>query len=403
MSTFYYQAIDTHGQSTQGEMDAGSDQEIANVLKSRNLTIISIENASVQKNKKGLHPKKLGIKEKLLITTYLATMIRAGSPIVSGIDVLLNDARNKNFIRILQGIKEGMEKGQPLSQTLTQFPDSFDETFTSIIKAGETSGQLENVMEGLSDKLKRDQEMISRIKAALAYPIVILVALVLVGGVMMIFVLPKLINSFLQVKVALPWTTMVLVRLSNFFMAHTLIAAASFFSGFVAIVFIVRTRTAQKVLVKIGTVVPITKNVFYAIDMARLTSTLSILLKTGVPIERSIAISSDVVSNEKLKELLQNSVKQITQGVTIAQSLRQKKGMIPEIMIKVIQVGEETGTLDKSLDALTDSFDEEVRNRLQALSVMIEPVLMVFVGIVVGLFVYSILIPIYQVVSSGGS
>jgi len=403
MSPLYrYEAVDARGRTTEGEMNAPSDQEIANVLKSRNLTIVSIENATDRSPIGGHRPKRIGVKEKILVTTYLATMIRAGSPLIAGIDVLLTDAHNTNFIRILQGIKEGLEKGRLLSETLSLYPDSFDQPFVAIIKAGETSGQLENVLQGLSQKLKRDQEMTGRVKAALSYPLVILIALVIIGGVMMIFVLPKLIDSFLKVDIKLPWTTMLLVRWSQFITNNTLLATGLFFGGLGACALVVRTRGARTLLIKIGTIIPVTRNLFYAIDMARLTSTLSILLKTGVPVERSLAIASDVVSSNTLKKILKNSVTQIIQGVSIAQSLRQKNGLIPEIMIKVIQVGEETGSLDQSLDSLTDSFNEEVHNRLQALSVIIEPVLMLIVGVVVGAFVFSIIGPIYQVVSRGG-
>lgn len=402
MTLFNYEAVDAHGRPMLGEMNATTDQEIANVLKSRNLTIISIDEVSARSQTHNLRPKRIGAKEKILITTYLATMIRAGSPLISGIDVLLTDARNKNFIRILQGIKEGLEKGRLLSETLSGYPDSFDKPFIAIVKAGETSGRLETVLQGLSDKLKRDQEMMGRVKAALSYPLVILIALVVIGGVMMIFVLPKLVDSFLRVDIKLPWTTMLLVRWSQFITHNTLLATGLFFGALIACAFVVRTRTAQLILIKIGTVIPVTRNLYYAIDMARLTSTLSILLKTGVPVERSLAIASDVVASDTLKKILKKSVTQITQGVSIAQSLRQKNGLIPEIMIKVVQIGEETGSLDQSLDSLTDSFNEEVRNRLQSLSVIIEPLLMLIVGVVVGAFVFSIIGPIYQVVSQGG-
>lgn len=403
MSTsFKYEAVDSQDRFYNGEIVGDNEIEIANLLKKRGLTIISIEENRVTSKLKIKIGGKVGLKEVILLTTYLATMIKAGMPLIAGVDVLISDARNGIFKRMLESIRNDLEKGKQLSESLARYPNVFDQSFIGIVKSGESTGQLNEVFTGLSEKLKRDLDTQAKIKNAMIYPSIIIFSLFLVGAVMIIFVLPKLMASFDQLNINLPFVTRQLVNLSKFASQKPLVSLGILITIILGLIIFLRSKSAKLILRGIGMQLPGIKGVYHSVDLAKLTSTLSILLKTGVPIERSLLISADIVYDPQLKKVLKESVLKVQKGVSIATSLRQEKKIIPEIMIKIIQIGEETGSLEQTLKTLGDTYNQDVDNMLKSLTTLIEPVLMLFVGIVVGGFVLSIIGPIFQIVSKTG-
>lgn len=400
MANFTYQAIDQNSLPSEGEITAISAEEVATLLKKRGLTVVSIEEAG--KGKLGLPFKKnVSLKEKILFTSHLATMIKAGLPLVSGIEVLISDSKNPNFRQILEEIRGGLEKGRPLNENLARFPNVFDPSYIAIVKAGETGGQLAEVLKSLANKLKRDLELRNRIRGALLYPSVIFVTLILVGMAMMIFVIPKVVVVFERMQLSLPLPTRILVA-STKILTFNYFLTFAFLGGLaLALIFVLRSLWGRKVLASLGGRLPWINSISQAVDLARLTSSLSILLKAGVSVDQGLAISSEAVVHPGVKKALTESSIQMKEGKTIAESLREKE-VIPKVLVQIVDVGEKTGTLDQVLESLSRDYDEEVTERLKNFTSLLEPILMVLIGLAVGAFVLSIIGPIYQVVGKVG-
>lgn len=400
MPIYNYKII-RNGKLQSSQLSASSETEVAQILQNDNTTIVSIEDRQKGKIKKYGH--KISLKDKISFSSYLSTMIEAGMSLVPALEVLISDNNNnKYFTLVLTNIKSNIEEGKSLSDSLRLFPDIFDESYTSIVQAGEESGQLTEVLNNLADKFKRDFELRKQITGALFYPGIILSVLVVVGIVMMIVVVPKVINVFDKLNVKLPITTRILIGITNILTFNYILTIVGFLLFITGGILLFRSKTGNKILIFLKTKLPIIKNVARTVDLARLTSTLSILLKAGVPIERALEITAQIITDKDLKKVLEESLDKIKGGTSIAQSLASKDKVIPEIMLRIIDIGEKTGNLEKVLKTLNQSFDDDVKDKLKTIATLIEPMMMIFVGIVVGGFVISIIGPIYQIVGSVG-
>lgn len=395
-SNFRYEIIDKDNKTFHGFASGNNSLEVANNLKQRGATIVSIEQIS---NKKALFyfKKNVSIQEKILLTNYLATMINSGLSITSGIDVLIQDAKSSYYCVVLEDIKSKIQKGLSLSDALSNYPNSFDKSFISIIKSGEESGKLNDVLQKLGEKLESDLELRKKIQGAALYPFLILSVLIVIGGIMLVVVVPKITSLFKDLNVPIPFLTNILLMLSDFIIHKWQFALITLISLFIIIALFIKGRYGKIFITFLIIHLPIIKKITKAIDLSRLTLSLSILLRSGVPVEKSLIISSESMINPKLRKILENSAQEIKKGTKISESLRLKQNIIPNIMIKIIEVGEETGTLEKSLDTLYKAFDNEVADRIKSFSTLIEPIMMIGVGIAVGFFVISIFGPMYQI------
>ena len=401
MGKFSYEAIDADGKIIEGELTAGSSQDIAQNLISRNLTVVNIEPARLL-TKKIRFSSTIKSKDKLIFTTYLATMLKAGLSPLSAIDVLVADTKNKAMQTTLEETRSSLERGRSLSSSLSQFPDIFDSSFTAVVKAGETSGNLVESLNNLSQKIRQDEELVGKIKNALIYPAVIFVTLIVVGMSIIIFIFPKVIKVFESLNVKLPLSTKILIGLTkivsfNYFLTlgALIIAGAGTISFF-------RSQKGKNVLNALLNHTPYLNSINHAINLARVNSTMSLLLKAGVPIERSIEIVSRIVTSPHLQKTLLVAIEGIESGVGVAQSLKESSrlqgGAVPDIMLKVIEVGEKTGTLDEVLTTLSESYHKDADDKIKNFISFLEPILMVIVGVGVGLMILSIIGPIYKVI-----
>lgn len=398
---YSYEAIDSEGKIVEGELTATTKEDVAEDLNSRKLTVIDINQTKLL-TKKIKFSSTIKPKDKLIFTTYLATMLKAGLSPVSAIDVLVSDTKNKAMQLTLEELRSDLEKGRSLSSSLSQFPEIFDTSFVAVVKAGETSGNLVESLNNLSEKIRQDEELIGKIKNALIYPAVIFVTLIIVGMGIVIFILPKVAKVFTSLNIDLPISTRLLIFLTkivgfNYFL--TIGTAVVLVSG--TILFI-RSKKGKKMLNLLAEKTPYLKTITHAINLSRINSTMSLLLKAGVPIERVIDIVGEVSTSEKLQKSLMVAREQIKSGVGVAKSLKEgsqiHSGGIPEIMIKVIEVGEKTGTLDEVLATLSFSYRKDADEKIKNFMSLLEPVLMVIVGLAVGLMILSIVGPIYKVV-----
>lgn len=401
MPKYTYQAINNSSKLVEGELNANSETEIAQMLISRDLTVISIELSKTFARSIKFY-SSISTKDKLIFTTYLGTMLKAGLSPIAAMDVLISNTKNRSMQSILEEIRSSLEKGRSLSSSMSQFADVFDKSFIAVLKAGETSGQLTKSLDDLSDKIEQDDNLMARIKNALVYPSVIFATLLLVGTAIVIFVLPKITKVFTSLNIKLPLSTKILIGLTNLVSYNYVLSIGLlvFVVGSALIFF--KSKRGKKTLNYLANNTWYIKNITHAINLARVNSTMALLLKAGVPIEKSIEIVGEISTSQNVQQALMVAYEQIKSGVGVSQSLRSGSVLngnsIPEIMLKVIEVGEKTGTLDEVLHTLSVSFRKDANDKIKNFMSMLEPILMVFVGVAVGIMILSIVGPIYKVV-----
>lgn len=404
MPSFKYLALDQKGQAVRAKVFAGSVHEVAQSLQAQGLNVINVEEESVTlKSIEIGRGGKISLQDKITLTRHLSVMIQAGLPLVAAIDVLQKDLPNKKLKSILTEARAQLEAGKTLAETFARYPQDFDETFISILHSGEVSGKLSEVLESLSKKLEQDQEMRSKIVSALIYPAVVIFGLFLVGMVMVVFVVPKVTGVFEKMDMKLPITLRLMAFISK------LVTFNYFLTAFVLIFLLVggffglrafwRTRLRTRLTERL----PVVSKITQLIDLTNLTSTLSLLLESGVPIVKAIRISAKAVINPKLRVVLLDTEKGVRAGKSLGDGLRgASRDIIPPLLIQIVEVGERTGQLHAVLRRISGFYAQEVALRLKNLASLIEPILMLVIGIGIGVVVVSIIAPIYKLVGQVG-
>lgn len=401
---FHYKTVNNSGQVIEDSMAAGSQQEVADYLKGKGFVVLEIFSEKDWQSKKKMfsisefHFGGIRLIEKISFARHLATMIRAGLSISESMDILAQDADNPKFKKILDESKYGLESGKTLSSCLNKYPDIFDKSFVNMIRAGEISGKLVDSLEQIALKLQQDYDLISKVKSAMMYPAVIFCALILVGLLMLIVVVPKIAAVFDRLNVAIPLATRILLFMSDIFVAKPFISYPIILVLIIFAVFFFKSVTGKKTLSFIAHHIPYIKKLANQVDLARFNHAFSLLLKSGLPVTESLDISADVLSNEKVKISIKSFKKQITEGATLANSFRSENKYFPTIMTRMIAVGEKTGKLDEILEELAVFYRKETEQSLQTVSNLIEPILMFVIGVGIGAIVLAIIGPMYQIV-----
>jgi len=337
----------------------------------------------------------VSLSEKLFFTENFRVMVKAGLSISEALETLALQARSKKFKKILEDINDGVVQGNSLGLMLAKYPKIFPEYFTNMIKVGELSGNLEQNLEQLSLQMKKDHDLSSKVRGALIYPIVILIATVGIVILMFVYVIPSVMSIFEDMNIALPLTTKILIAISKTVTNHGVLVALTAIITGVALTFFSRTEKGKKVnhflILRLWIIGPIAKK----INLARFSRTLSSLLKTDIPVIDSFEITSTILNNVYYKRACHNASEQLAKGAAINIILRKTPNLFPPLVTQMVLVGEKSGTLDELLSELANFYEEEVSDITKNLSSIIEPILIVFLGGVVGLIAYAIISPIY--------
>lgn len=337
-------------------------------------------------------------KEKVFFARQLAVMISSGLPIDQAINLVKMQTRNTAFKRVLEGVYRDIEAGEALSAALGKYPNVFDRVFVAVVRSGEASGKLDKVLTHLADRMESFQTFKSKVRSALAYPIFIICAMIIVIALMMIKVIPVLKSVFEESNVQLPWTTRSIIAISDFLVAYwwlviiiavILVAALWSFFRF--------TKTGRFWWDVIKLKFPIVKYVSYDMYMARFTRTLGMLIASGIPIIETIRITAAAMNNRVYIRILKKVIAQVERGIPMSVPLEKEKDF-PVLVPQMIMVGEQTGRLETLMDKLADYYENEVDTKIKTIANLIEPVTIVIVGLGVGFLVYSILYPIYSLV-----
>lgn len=398
MAVYNYLAKTQQGETISGKEEAASLQDLAQKLSSQNLLLIS---ASLEKKGGGFFSfKRVSLKEKMMAIRNLQVMLAAGVSLPKSLDVLSNQSKSKYFREILQEIKEKIIQGTSFSDALKDYPRVFPSIFSSMVKVGEKTGSLPEVLNTLASHLEKDYRLRSKVKGALMYPAIVVIAMILIGIVMLVLVVPKLSEAFKSLNVELPKTTKIIMNLGGYL--HDYWYLLLIFPAAIAGFFILLRRNPQlkkkwdQFILKIPFVSTLTKK----INTAYSARTLSALISGGVSIVEALQITSETVSNEKFKEVLLQAAKDVKKGKRVSSIIARFPEIYPPVFVQMLEVGEETGNTSEVLLRLADFFDEEVTNTTQNLASIIEPILLLLIGGVIALFAVSMIKPIYSMIGT---
>ena len=400
MPFYSYIAAENNGNLKKGEMEALDRETVIDYLKSENLLVVSVKEQKSRFQKSALFGKKLSYLDKINFAENLGTMIKAGVNLSEALSVLAEESENPRFKIILGDLKFAVENGQPLSEGLKNYQDDFNEIFINMIKAGEASGKIEESLKRLSVQLKKEYSLIAKIKGALIYPFVLIGGVVGVLILIITFVVPKLAAVFSGSSYRLPFTTKVLFALSSVASRSPILTIVILVIIIIGAGLILRISRVKKFFSNLLFRIPITSKLFRQIEIVRFCRTTGELLASGIPIAKTLEITASGMSLVRYQKLISEAKEKIIKGVSLANAFRGKEEYFSGLLISVINVGEKTGNLAELLINLADFYEEQTDNALKSLTSLIEPILLVIVGLLIGGMAISVVVPIYQLIGT---
>lgn len=406
MPNFTYTARTMDGQIRSGIQEAKDREDLVRVLRDQGYLLTSASSDGGEQKRdiggalSNLFQKKVSLVDRIMFTRNLAVMIGAGLPLNKALETLKEQVDNKKLKFSIACISENVQSGKPFSDSVAAYPEIFSNLFVNMVKIGETAGNLEEILNNLADQMKKDYDIVSRVKGALIYPGVIFSVMILVGYLMMILVVPQLSATFKELGGDLPASTQFIIWLSEAMKSYWYIAIGLV----VTLVYLFRralkTESGKKIFDTLVLKTPVIKNLSKKMNSARFCRTLGILIDSGVPIVKALEILSKTLTNHFFSESLVRASLDIQKGKTLFESLKHYEYLYPPLVTQMISVGEETGSLTKVLERLADFYEDEVNNLTKNLSTIIEPVMMVVIGAGVGFFAISMITPMYSVLNN---
>lgn len=345
------------------------------------------------------HPELLR-EEKIFLAQNLATFLDSGMPLLDALVMITADTPSQRLRNLMEGVIFDLKTGTALSTSLKKDEASFDTVFIALVEAGESSGKLAGIFYSLAEKMKQEAQTVSRIRSALAYPAVVVGALFLLGVLLTFFVLPRITVIFTDLHLDLPLLTRMLLATSRLMTTYPLVSIGGLLLLLGSARLFLRSLTGKRTLYWLGSHLPIAKNVFWFIDLQRFTSTLGILVKAGIPIQDGILIAGRTVHHPVLARQIPEAAEALAGGQSLATVLGQTE--LPRTVISLLAVGEQSGSLSRNLEGLEKHYREQLDEALRNLTGLVEPILTLFVGVVIGLVVIAIIVPIYQLVGQIG-
>ncbi len=397
---FNYIAKKISGEERKGVMEAKDKFELSRTLREDGYTLVSCKEVKERKKMAFLSKISFGggasTADKMIFARNLSVMMGAGVSAPRAMEVLSRQTESKTFKKAILDVGENIQKGTSLSEALARYPKIFSPLFVAMVKVGEESGKLSDSLKIVSDQLDRDHTLLKKVKGALIYPSIILVLMISIGILMLIYVVPTLVSNFAEMNLQLPVSTQVIIFMSNFIVGNLVLflvtLAAIIFSG----IYFVRSRIGQRILDNVFIRLPIVSGLVKKFNSARTSRTLASLISSGVNIVETLSITSEVVQNHNYKIVLDKAKADIQKGTLMSASFKSATRLYPPLVGEMMAVGEETGKLGEMLNRLADFYEEEVSVATKDLSTIIEPVLMVIIGVFVGFFAISMIKPMYS-------
>jgi len=401
MPKYSFLAKSLEGKTEKGILETKDEFELAKILREKGLILIKAEKEREKKRLKiPLFSLGVPLSEKMFFTRNLRVMISAGVSLPRAILSLSEQTKNKKFKNALQKIAERIVKGEKFSDALSYFPQIFNEFYQNMIKVAEETGKLEDVLGILATQMEREHELRSKIKGAMIYPAVIVCALIGVGVLMLVMVVPKLAETFKELGVELPMTTRIVISLGTFLEKNFLILLISFIVLIFFFFQFLKTKVGKRIFDKISLSLPIFSSLVKKSNSASTARSLSSLISAGVSLPRALEITANTLGNVFYKEALLTSAEAVRKGGKLSESLKPYQKIYPLTLISMLAVGEETGETSEVLAKIADFYESEVTDAAKNLTSVIEPILMLIIGAAVGFFAISMVQPMYSMLGA---
>lgn len=404
MARFSWEARSKTGSPQKGVMEATSTAMVESQLKKFGFTGISVKEEGKGKGLKipGFGGgQKISTKDLVVFTRQFATMIDSGLPLVQCLDILAGQQENKTFKTILYKVKEDVESGSTFADALGKHPKAFDELYVNLIAAGEVGGILDTILNRLAAYIEKAMKLKKRVKGAMVYPVTIMAIAIVVVGVILVFVIPTFAKMFADFGGELPAPTRIVIAISNFLTKYIILLIGAGIGINVAIKKYYATPGGRKLIDTFALKLPIVGPLIKKVAVAKFTRTLGTMISSGVPIMDGLEIVAKTAGNKVVEEAVYKVRQAISEGKTMAEPLA-ACGVFPAMVVQMIAVGEATGAMDAMLNKIADFYDDEVDDAVGALTAMMEPLLMVFLGTTVGGLVIAMYLPIFKLAGTVG-
>lgn len=402
MPVYQYKAIANNNKTTTGLVEATNENLAYEILEDKGLSVVSLEER-VKLFKQGLSWdsifNRIKSKDIVIFSRQFSVLISANVTLVQSLRVMTDQIANPNLRTVIAEIADEIDGGARLSDSLAKHPDIFSSFYINVVKSGETSGKLDEVLNYLADELEKDYDMFSKIKGAMIYPAFIVSGLVVVGIFMMVSVVPQLTAVIVESGAPLPFATSLLIGLSDFIIKFWPLLSIIIVGSFFTLRYFRKTPAGKLFFDTLLLRLPIFGTLFQRIYLVRFTRSLQTLILGGVNISKALAITADVASNEVYKRLIKDTIKEVEDGNSIT-SVFENSPQIPKMVSQMMSIGEKSGRLDTVLGRVTDFYGREINNITANLMTLMEPIIMVVMGVGVGLMVAAIILPMYQMASA---
>jgi general secretion pathway protein F len=405
MPLYEYKGINSNGKSITNTVDAENVRAARAKVKREGIFITEIrdkQRAAAKKNssRKGGSGGKVSIGDLAMMTRQLASLIKANIPLVEALAAVSDQVENQTLKEAVADIKNMVNEGLSLHKGLAKYPKIFDHIFVTMCEAGEASGTLDHILMRLAEFKEAQYELNRKISSAITYPVVMLVFTLGMLGVLFIFVVPQMQAVFESMELELPWYTQVVVGASGFLVSYWYVLIGLAIGGYSFFQVWKKTPEGSKTWDATVLQIPLIGKLARMVAVSRFTRTLATLLQGGVPMLNALSIVRNIVGNHVLATAIDQARDNISEGESIAAPLK-KSGQFPPLVIHMINIGEKTGELENMLTQVSDSYDFEVKNRVQGLTSLLEPVMIIFMGLTIGVIVFAIMIPMFKMAQLG--
>jgi type IV pilus assembly protein PilC len=404
MPQYKVRSISQTGETHDDTIEAADQMSLYNDLRQKNETLVSAteitEKTKSRLSLESVFKGRVKVHDKIIFARNLGSMLDAGLPLSRALAVIEKQTRGKRFKNIVADIQKEISQGHTLSDAMKIYPDVFPQIMISMTKAGEESGSLAQSLRVISTQMDSTYQLTRKIRGALMYPGIVMGAMAIIGFFMMTYVVPTLSATFKDMHAELPPSTQAIISTSDFLKDHILLSLAAIFGIIAFIYFGLKTtygrRTTDYMVLHMPLIAPLAKEV----NSARTARTLASLLAAGVDVVLAVKITMDVVQNSFYKKVLEVVQIEIQKGAPIAHIFNEHENLYPAFVGEMISVGEETGQLSQMLLGVASYYEQEVDQKTKDMSSIVEPFLMIFIGLAVGLFAVSMITPIYSLGSS---
>ena len=393
MPTFKYVAKETTGKTVSGVLEYSDKALLIDALRKKGLVIISIQETA--KRKAMLFGGKVKLEEIVIFSRQLATMVDSGIPLVQALDILFEQVEKSVFKNVLAKVRDDIETGSSLSDALGRHPSIFSVLYINMVKAGESSGALDDILDRLATYLEKANTLQRKVKSSLVYPAVVITMAILITLVMLLKVIPTFKGIFSMLGGTLPLPTRILIMVSDTIRNMFIYVVAGLSVFIYALRRYMKTRQGRENFDRLLLSMPVLGQLFRKVAVAKFTRTLSTLVKSGVPILVSLEIVGKTAGNTVIEKAVENVRNGIREGENIADPLA-KSGAFPPMVVRMIKVGEQTGQLEKMLTKIADFYEDQVDVAVSGLTSLIEPLIISFLGIVIGGIVIAMFLPVFK-------